>query len=178
MKCEFKDSRVGELVEYKFEDGRWTFADSDMMWIYDHLVLPEETFYNVETLGWNPLPYWKSCRTFVGFMDDDLVGLFWVSSWNRINKSGFFNFSFIDTCKDNLMYKLTVASAGVRLMCDHPDFRTLYAETSVCRKGVLAFADYIGFKRVGIIPNGHWHHNEGRWFDTIFMYINKDTVRR
>ena len=174
---QFKDGRVGKLIEYKFIDGQWNVKDSMMLWVYNHLVLRGDTFYNVDHNKWNPLPYWKSCRTFLGFVDEKIVGMFWISSWNPCNKSGFLNFSFLDTA-DDIMTVASFGAVGTRMMCDHPDFLTLYAETSVCREATLKFAEYVGFKKIGVIPNAHWHEDEGRWYDTAFMYINKDLVRR
>lgn len=168
-----------KLVEYKYVDGQWNVKDSDMMWIYSQMEGRAQTFYNVDITKWNPLPYFRRCRVFLAFdLEGQLLGLFWVSSWNPNNKSGFFNFSWVAGHDCNPMQKVSAAAEGLRTLLDMPDFKVLYAETSDCRHVVLAFAEYLGFVKVGTIPQAHWHQDEQKWYNTVFMYVTKDTVRR
>lgn len=167
-----------QLTEYKYADGQWNVKDSQMMWIFQHMEFADRTFYNVDITKWNPLDYFKRCRVFLGLVDGELAGLFWVSSWNALNKSGFFNFSWIDTCTIDEFKRIHASMEGLRKLLDMPDFRVLYAETSVNRASVLAYADYMGFVKLGIVPGAHWHHDEQKFYDTVIMYITADTVRR
>jgi RimJ/RimL family protein N-acetyltransferase len=53
----------------------------------------------------------------------------------------------------------------------------MYAETSVCRVAAITMAKYIGFKELGIIPSAHYHIDEDKFYDTVFMYLKLDMLR-
>jgi len=166
------------LKEYKFIDGQWTFKDSEMLDFYHHMDLRDLTFYNIFDLdSWNPLPYFRSTRFFMGYDGETRRGAFWVSSWNSINKSGFFNFSWEERGDTNLMTKVRLCCVGLRLLLDNPDFGVLYAETSVSSISTLKFAEYLGFVKLGTVPHAHWNAREQKFEDTIFMYITKENLR-
>jgi len=167
-----------ELREYKYLDGQWTFKDSEMLDFYRHMDLRSDTFYNVADLdAWNPIPYFRRSRFFMGYYDGVRRGAFWITSWNPLNKSGFFNFSWEERGDTDLSTKIRLCVIGLRLLLNMPDFGVLYAETSVSAIATLKFADYLGFVKIGKIPHAHWNAKQQKFEDTIFMYITKDTLR-
>ena len=165
-------------IEYKWEDGGFTLKDSFLKGFYNNLRRRDLIFYNVVDLeNWNPIPYFRSVRLWVAFNRyNEALGGFWLSSYNDLNKSGFFNCGMLkDVFTDPKDY-IRVAELGLKALLNRQDVMTIYGETSVTNKGILALADYFGFKKLGIIPNGHWHARDGVFCDTEFMWINKDML--
>jgi len=166
------------IVEYRFWDGQWTLPDSFIRWFYMNLRRRDLIFYNIEDLdNWNPLPYFKSVLLSVAFnMDKKPLGGFWLSSYNNLNKSGFFNCGMLKNAFEDPKDYIKIAEHGLRHLLNRPEVNTVYGETSITNKGILALADYYGFVKIGIIPNGHWHAKDKEFCDTVFMYINKDIL--
>ena len=166
------------IVEYRFWDGQWTLPDSFIRWFYMNLRRRDLIFYNIEDLeNWNPLPYFKSVRLWVAFKKDGkAVGGFWLSSYNDLNKSGFFNCGMQKNAFEDPTEYVKVAQLGLASILNRDDVNTVYGETSITNKGILALAEYYGFVKLGIIPNGHWHAKDKEFCDTVFMYINKDIL--
>jgi len=173
-----------DLVRYEWKDGQWTFKDSEIRCFYDHMVGKRETWYNADDKDfrdnprWNVVSYFRSCMVWLVTVDGQPGGLIWLSSVNRPNKSGFLNFAVMDFLTETMQRKVHVCLEAVRRVMDMPEFNVLYAETSVCRTTSLMMADYIGFQRLGVIPKAHYHIDEDRYYDTVFMYLTKETIRR
>jgi RimJ/RimL family protein N-acetyltransferase len=166
-------------IEYKWFDGAWTFRDSFIIEFVKKLRRRDLIFYNVEDLDkWNPLPYFRSVRLWFGFNGQDkCVGAFWLSSYNELNKSGFFNCGMLkDVFADEKDY-IRIAHLGLKDLLNLDDVKTVYGETSVTNKTVLMLADYFGFVKLGTIPNGHWHARDKEFCDTVFMYVNKELLK-
>lgn len=166
-------------MEYRWFDGGWTLRDGFIKSFYDNLRRRDLIFYNVEDLdNWNPLPYFRSVRLWVGFKKNGrAVGGFWLSSYNELNKSGFFNCGMLKDAYEDPTKYIEVAQLGLKFLLDRPDVETVYGETSVTNKAILALADFYGFKKLGIIKNGHWHAKDKEFCDTEFMYINKEMLQ-
>ena len=164
-----------QMYEYRFHDGQWSLPDSFMRNLYAFFVHKDKIFYNIKDLtNWNPLPYFKSVRLWVGTLANTTVGAYWLSTYNPLNKSGFFNCAYTGVFKDK-RDTIQMASQGLAFLLSLPDVRTIYGETSLCNKPVLALASYFGFQTLGIVPNGHYHAAEDRWYDTRLMYLNTQT---
>jgi hypothetical protein len=165
-------------IEYRWYNGGWTLTDSFLKQFYNNLRRRDLIFYNIEDLDkWNPIPYFRSVRLWVAFNKiGKAVGGFWLSSYNELNKSGFFNCGMLKEVFVDPTEYIKVATLGLKFLLDREDVKTIYGETSVTNKGVLALADYFGFKRLGIIPNGHYHAKDKEFCDTVFMYINKEIL--
>ena len=170
--------RISDTIsseEYKWNDGGWTFTDTFINWFYRNLRRRDLIFYNVADLdNWNPIPYFRSVRLWVALNVDGMtLGGFWVSSYNPLNKSGFFNCGMVKDAFQEPQEYISVAALGLKALLNRDDLITLYGETSVTNKGILALSEYFGFVDLGTIPNGHYHAKDKVFCDTRFMYINK-----
>lgn len=170
-----------DLVEYKFEDGQWTFRDSQMFDFYSRMDRVEDTFYNVVNADrLDPkvvLGYFRRCRFFMGFINGVMSGALWISGWNGLNKTGFLNFSWLKDAQWDGYEKIKACKEGVRILLDMPDFQLLYGETSISNVRTLALAKYFGYQFVGVIPHSHWDARSNCFEDTVFMWIDKDHLR-
>jgi len=171
-----------DLIEYKWNDGQWSFKDSEMLWCYDHLTHRQDTFYNArdewrDSPRWNPILYWRGCKTYIGFVEGTPTGMLWLSAYNVPNKSGFLNFTYFDLGNVDMYEKIGLALNGIRQTFGLANVDTMYAETSVCRVAAITMAKYIGFKELGIIPSAHYHIDEDKFYDTVFMYLKLDMLR-
>lgn len=172
------------IVPYRLIDGVPTFTDSEIKYFYDHLALKESMFYNVDINTFNGFAFFKSSypRLHIFLDGNEMLGGIWVTLYNSLNKTGFFNFGFMDTVHGKAR-KLQLAKEGIGLLFDletidgYPMYGTLLAETSKSNKPTLQMATMLGFRLIGKIPNGHWHYGKQDFEDVFMMYINKETIK-
>jgi RimJ/RimL family protein N-acetyltransferase len=144
---------------------------------YRKLEFKEDIFYNVEDLdAFDAVRYFREARFHVGLVYGEVIGGFWVTGWNNLNLSGFFNFGSTGVIKDHFD-KLEIGKEGLKRLLDRPEYKLLYGETSVSNERVLAISELFGFVKVGIIPQAHWNARLNKFEDTVFMYVTKGLLK-
>jgi RimJ/RimL family protein N-acetyltransferase len=164
-------------IEYCYYDGQWTLPNSFMLEFYKDLRYRHYIFYNIADIDkWNPIPYFRSVKMWIGIEDNKVVGGYWLSTYNPLNKSGFFNCA-VTKKLENRNDIIRIGHLGLETLLNRDDVKTIYAETSITNIPVLVLAKHFGFQNLGIVPGGHYHSQEDKWVDTQIMYINKDTFK-
>jgi RimJ/RimL family protein N-acetyltransferase len=153
------------------------FTEWDILCFYRDLEFKEDIFYNVKDLEkFDCVRYFRQAKIHLGFIDSKCIGAFWITGWNHLNRSGFFNFGSTGVIKDHFD-KLQIGKEGLKRILDRPEYQLLYGETSVSNTRVLAISEYYGFVKVGNIPNAHWNAKLDKFEDTVMMFITKDLLR-
>lgn len=167
-------------IEYTWVDGGWTLKDSFLVSFYHNLRRRDLIFYNVEDLEhWNPLPYFRNVQLFVAFnKEGKCLGGYWLSSKNSLNCNAFFNCGLQNNAFENPTDYIKVAHIGLKFLLDRPDIKILFGETSITNKAIIALSEYFGFQKLGVVPNGHYHNKEKAFCDTVFMWIDKEHLRK
>lgn len=171
----YKD-KVITTIEYTIFDGQPTLSNSFVLNLIRSFKYREKIFYNqVDLDKWNPMSYLRTVRMWVGFIDDKVIGAYWLSCYNLLNKSGFFNCGMCKDAFDHREY-VDMAFTGLKMLLNRDDVQTIYGETSLINKPVLLLAEYFGFKTLGMVPKAHYHADTSTWEDTQMMYINKELL--
>lgn len=170
------------LTTYRRVDGIPTFPDSFIADFYKALAFKEDMFYNVDLEKFNGYAYFKSNYPILHVFHEDgeVLGGIWITLYNSVNKTGFFNFGFMDSVHGKHR-KLALAKEGIKLLFDLKindalAYGTLLSETSSSNEKTLQMAALLGFRLIGKIPKGHWHHAKQKFEDVYMMYINRDTI--
>ena len=171
------------LTTYKRVDGIPTLPDSFIEDFYKHLAFKSEMFYNVDPEKFDGFRFFKSGypRLHVFSEDKIVLGGIWVTLYNSLNKTGFFNYGFMESVHGKKR-KLQLAKEGIRLLFDlesddgSPMYGTLLSETSKSNEKTLQMASLLGFRLIGKIPNGHYHFAKQAFEEVYMMYISKDTI--
>ncbi len=152
-------------------------SDEFIKEFYANLEFKEDIFYNVADLDkFNSVWYFRQARLHVGLVDGLVIGGFWITGWNHLNRSGFFNFGSTGVIKDHFK-KLEYGKEGLRRILDKPEYQLLYGETSVSNTRVLAISEFMGFVKTGVIPNAHWNARLGKFEDSVMMWINREMLK-
>ena len=165
-----------KVFPYTTVDGQVTFSNSFIWAFYNNLEFKADIFYNVQDLDqFNALRYFQSVRLYLGFIETECVGGMWISTFNDLNRSGYFNFGSTGILRDRKM-KLWAGYTALKLLLDMPGYNLILGETSVSNYRTRAVAEAFGFKELCRIPGAHWHAREQKFQDTILTYINKDLL--
>lgn len=164
------------LIPYTIVDGQITIPNSVIWSFYNDLEFKSDIFYNVPDLTkFNALRYFQSVKLYLGFVDTTCMGGMWISTFNDLNRSGYFNFGSTGVLRDRKM-KLWAGYTALKMLLDMPEYNLIMGETSVSNYRTRAISEAFGFKELCRVPGGHWHAREQKFQDTILSYINKDLL--
>lgn len=174
-----------KFIDYKLVDGIPTFRDSDVKKIYEQLDQQsiKNMFYNVENFGADDfLRFMKfNAKLHIMFTDNyEVLMAAWISMWNSLNKTGFFNCAFAKSV--NKEDEKEVSKRMLQYLLSKDDYNTLLSEISVKRNTFKQNYDpdngkyWNWFNVVGFIPKMSYLAEIDEYTDVLVVYVTEGDI--
>ena len=169
------------LHPYTKVDGVWTFTDSFINEVWDNLRLKEVTFSSIDLDYFDPVVFFKrNAQLYIGTIETEkgptVVGAIWIYDYKLARRSGYFGFAFVEQVEDKKT-KFALAQTALGILLDQDDYRILLAEISKSKEKALQMAMALGFRQVGIIPNGAFIYEDADFEDLHILYLTGENLK-